>query len=96
VRIVILSNEPARLAGIRMHPDDRQGWDEQANKKAPPKKRQCLTDPRVMVHARLTATAYVEERAHVHGLDGAYLQHQLSQDLLEPQGLQVNPKHVSA
>jgi len=38
----------------------------------------ALPVTRVSVHARLTAVAYEEEGALVHGLDGAHRQHLLS------------------
>jgi hypothetical protein len=77
VRIVILSKEPARLAGIRMHPGITN--EELAGKqKGTAANDDALPVPRAMVHARLTAVAYVEDGAHVHGLDGAYPQHALS------------------
>src|ERR1700712_4517475 len=78
VRIVILSKEPARLAGIRMRCRvfTRSGVSRQTTRHR--RKRQCLDCEGATVHARLDAVAYVEKSARVHGLGGSPCQHLLS------------------
>jgi hypothetical protein len=76
VRIVILSIAPARLAGVSIHPGDNESG-VSSNRKGTVVNDSALAKWRVNTHTPVTAVAYEEEGARIHGLDGLLQQHSL-------------------